>query len=160
MSVKSSKRLVVIGSSAVDITAQVTREVAFNTHSTVPGAVSMNLGGVARNVAEAAHRRLSTSVPPLTGSAVLVSAVGNDSFGRLLTEESKQIGMRTDGLLSVVDGRTAVCSMMLDSNGGLAGGIADMDIVETLDAESVSYCTDCALRYTHRSSRLGHKCNE
>ena len=158
--IKPSKKLVVVGSSAVDITAQVIKTAAFNTHSTVPGSVRMTLGGVARNVAEAAHRRLSASMLPLTGSAVLVSAVGDDSFGRLLTEESKQIGMRTDGLLPVANGRTAVCNMMLDSNGGLAGGIADMDIVESLDAESVSYRTDCALRYTHRSSHSGRKCNE
>ncbi|THH34045.1 hypothetical protein EUX98_g143 [Antrodiella citrinella] len=133
----ASTKLVVVGASAVDITAQASKATPFTTHSTVPGAVHMSLGGVGRNMAEAAHRTLTASSEPYTHETVLVSAVGQDSFGRLLTEESKQIGMRTDGFLATPGSRTAVCNMSIDEDGGLIGGVADMDIIQSLETTAV-----------------------
>ena len=97
--------------------------------------MSLTAGGVGRNVAEAAHRILSSS--DLPHSAVLVSPVGEDGFGKLLVADSEKIGMRTDGLIEVPAGRTAVCNMVLDSAGNLTGGVADMDVVSTIDAAKV-----------------------
>lgn len=74
---------------------------------------------------------------------MMISAVGKDSFGRLLVDEMSRMGMRTDGLLSVEsgsqtdDGRTAVCNMVLDGKGGLVGGVADMDIILSLKEKEV-----------------------
>ncbi|KAH8100660.1 indigoidine synthase A-like protein, partial [Cristinia sonorae] len=132
-----SPRLVVIGSSAVDISAQVVKDTDFVTHSTVPGAVTMSLGGVGRNMAEAAHRKLTATSTTFINDTVLVSAIGRDSFGRLLSDETKQIGMRTDGFINTISGRTAVCNLILDTCGGLTGGIADMDIIHSLDGDVV-----------------------
>ena len=130
-------RLVVVGSSAVDITAKVSDNERFIMHSTAPGTVVTSLGGVARNVAEAAHRRLSASSASLGSSTVLLSVIGQDAFGRMLIDESQRMRMRTDGLMSSMVGRTAVCNMMLDTSGNLVGGVADMDIVHALDPSSV-----------------------
>lgn len=85
------------------------------------------MGGVARNMAEAAHRILTAQELPT--SSLLLAPVGEDSFGKLLVEETEKLGMRTDGLLKS-DGRTAVCDMVLDSTGNLVGGVADMDITQ------------------------------
>lgn len=84
---------------------------------------------------------------------MLVSAVGKDSFGRLLVDEMGRMGMRTDGLLTAGqsenqaeadDGRTAVCNMVLDGKGGLVGGVADMDIILSLKEKEVySLCPAC-----------------
>lgn len=135
---KSSSSLVVIGSAAVDITAQTSKNTSFALHSTIPGSVTMTLGGVARNMAEAAHRTLAASSLSLARATVLISAIGDDSFGRLLTEESKQMGMRTDDFIVAPMNRTAVCNMVLDAAGSLTGGIADMDVIQSLDANVVS----------------------
>ncbi|KAJ3987787.1 indigoidine synthase A-like protein [Lentinula detonsa] len=122
--------LLVLGAAAVDISAKAF-EAASNSAlgSTVPGNISVSLGGVARNIAEASHR-----VSP-KDSVLLVSPIGDDSFGQLLTQESENHGMRTDGLLLQKDQRTAVCNMIMDSQGGLTTGIADMAILEKAQLE-------------------------
>ncbi|KAG6856639.1 hypothetical protein H0H87_002229 [Tephrocybe sp. NHM501043] len=129
--------LIVIGSSAVDISAQALGDnKVLTARSTAPGHVSLSLGGVARNIAEASHRLLSASgaIPRLT--PVLVSPIGDDAFGRLLIKETTELGMRVDGFVQSSK-PTAVCNMVIDSNGDLIGGIADMDIVKALKTGTV-----------------------
>ncbi|KAG6862362.1 hypothetical protein C0995_011802 [Termitomyces sp. Mi166 len=127
--------LMIIGSSAVDVTAQALgMKENLKNHSTSPGTIFLSLGGVARNVAEASHRILSARSSHL--SPILVSPIGNDAFGRLLVEETIQFGMRVDGFISS-NRRTAVCNMFLDNDGGLTSGIADMDITAELEADTV-----------------------
>lgn len=135
-------KLVIVGSAAVDITARAdpvagAARANNNLHTTAPGVVSLTAGGVGRNVAEAAHRILTSHSKDLSSSAVLVSPVGEDAFGQWLLSETKQAGMRTDGLIRVPGARTAVCNMVLDSAGGLTGGVADMEAIRTLDATKV-----------------------
>ncbi|KAJ7487551.1 indigoidine synthase A-like protein [Mycena galericulata] len=124
--------VLVIGSAALDVTAQTQYKANSGaSHSTSPGTVSVQLGGVARNVAEACHR--------LGERALLISPIGKDTWGRLLYEETTAIGMRTDGLIER-EGRTAVCNLFLDGTGNLASGVADMIITEqTRLSETVVY---------------------
>ena len=141
VSASSPTKLVVVGSAAVDITANavLASNADLGRHSTMPGNVSLTLGGVARNIAEAAHRVLA-SIPDSTSSShpLLISPVGVDPFGKLLTSETKTIGMRTDGLLKRASvQRTAVCNMVLDHRGDLISGVADMEITETFAPEEV-----------------------
>ncbi|KAJ7634255.1 Indigoidine synthase A like protein-domain-containing protein [Mycena polygramma] len=117
-------KVVVVGSAALDISAQTKAMISgVGLHSTSPGTVTMGLGGVARNIAEACHR---VGTP-----ALLIAGVGSDSWGRILSDETKAIGMRTDGFMESKG--TAVCSLFLDGSGNLVGGVADMDITEKLD---------------------------
>lgn len=135
----SPTKLAVIGSAAVDITANavLADSAVLGRHSTTPGIVSLTLGGVARNIAEAAHRVLA-SIPQEPQHPLLISPVGLDPFGKLLISETKAIGMRTDGVLtSSSDQRTAVCNMMVDNKGELMSGVADMGITETFSPEEV-----------------------
>ena len=147
----SPTKLAVIGSAAVDITANavLANSTGLGRHSTTPGTVSLTLGGVARNIAEAAHRVLA-SIPKGAQHPLLISPVGLDSFGKLLISETTAIGMRTDGVLtSSSDQRTAVCNMMLDNTGELMSGVADMGITETFGPEEV-------LLFHRRGSYLIH----
>ncbi|KAJ7706232.1 indigoidine synthase A-like protein [Mycena rosella] len=122
-------KVVVVGSAALDISAQAEdMATAVGTHSTSPGNVTLTLGGVARNIAEACHR--------VGQSPVLISPIGKDTWGRLLHDETKAIGMRTDGFVERNE-RTAVCNLFLDGTGNLVGGVADMRITEALDMESI-----------------------
>jgi pseudouridine-5'-phosphate glycosidase/pseudouridine kinase len=130
--------VIVVGSAAVDISAQAeanTNELAL--HSTVPGAVSLSFGGVGRNIAEACHRVLTSQSQSLASATLLLSPVGSDLFGRLLIDEIRKLGMRTDGMVQSTK-TTAVCNMILDNQGSLIGGVADMGITEALDRGIVS----------------------
>ncbi|KAI0932112.1 hypothetical protein AcW2_000823 [Taiwanofungus camphoratus] len=49
----------------------------------------------------------------------------------------RRIGMRTDGLIQTDGPRSSVCNLVLDSEGSLMGGVADMDIINTLDKDTV-----------------------
>lgn len=126
-----------IGSAAVDITSQENPDTnaALAVHSTAPGRVNLTLGGVGRNIAEAAHRVMEAKFPSL--SSILISSVGHDAFGHLLVDTMTKIGMRTDGLVRL-DHPSAVCNMVLDSHGILVGGVADMSIVDTMTGEKVA----------------------
>ncbi|KAF7306884.1 Indigoidine synthase A-like protein [Mycena indigotica] len=119
----SPSKVMIVGSSAVDITAQITGKDSVG--STSPGQVRFGLGGVARNVAEACHR---LGQPP-----ILVSPLGDDAWGALLRDQTKAIGMRTDGFIQQLEQRTAVCNLLLGKNGDLIGGVADMDVTQNLD---------------------------
>ncbi|KAF5374860.1 hypothetical protein D9758_000324 [Tetrapyrgos nigripes] len=124
-----STELIVLGAAAVDISASGAELSDENllVHSTIPGRVSVSLGGVARNIAEAASRVLSNE------SVLLVSPIGNDSFGKLVSEETRKLGLRNDGFIVQDDCRTSTCNMILDAHGNLLTGIADMGITESLD---------------------------
>ena len=128
--------MVVIGSAAIDIAAQASPSSCANVavHSTAPGHVKLALGGVGRNIAEASHRVMAAKYPGL--SSVLIAPIGRDTFGDILVSELQAYKMRTDGL-SRTDDCTAVCNMVLDSNGALVGGVADMRITEAFTGDQV-----------------------
>jgi pseudouridine-5'-phosphate glycosidase/pseudouridine kinase len=134
-----------VGAAAVDVTSQPEKtpesaaKPTLTAHSTSPGQVSFSSGGVGRNVAEAAHRILSTTPAPRPHSVLLVSPLGNDSFAGLISGVARKIGMRTDGFLPASDHsqRSAVCNLHLDTGGNLVTGVADMTIVQTLGAAPV-----------------------
>jgi pseudouridine-5'-phosphate glycosidase/pseudouridine kinase len=69
-------------------------------------------------------------------SSMLLAPIGKDAFGDLLVNELQSYKMRTDGL-SRTDDSTAVCNMVLDSNGALVGGVADMGITKRFAADQV-----------------------
>lgn len=126
----------IVGSAAVDVTAQAGPTVKDDlvAHSTAPGSIMVSLGGVARNIAEASHRLLTAQSSVI--SSVLVSPIGEDLFGTLMVDATKKIGMRVDGFITSKN-RTAICNMILESNGNLISGVADMGITASLDGELV-----------------------
>jgi pseudouridylate synthase / pseudouridine kinase len=135
--------LLVIGAAAIDVISQPvvssTAQAPDTAHSTHPGKVTFSSGGVARNIAEAAHRILSTSGKTGPHEVLLVSPIGNDLPATLIIENARKLGMRTDGFLTTLDQslRSAICNMHLDTTGNLAMGVADMAIVEAVDARRV-----------------------
>ncbi len=135
----------VIGSAAVDVISQANiisdTDGSRGRHSTSPGTVGLHLGGVGRNVAEAAYRISTSKFQARPSATVLVSSVGDDSLGRLLLEETQRMGMRTDGIrVMTTHQRSAVCNMILNGSGNLIGGVADMDIVRSIEPEMVRQC--------------------
>ena len=115
--------------------------------TTAPGTVSLTLGGVARNIAEAAHRVLSAAPNGDPHATLLLSPIGVDELAPFLFREHSRLGMRSDGFLRVRNDRTAVCNMVLDAEGSLIGGVADMDIIRDISEETVSFCFITALAH-------------
>ena len=137
-------KILVIGSAAIDVTAQARPSTGSVLHTTVPGSVQFTPGGVARNIAECATKLSNPN------EVVLLSAIGTrmaseqqttpDTFGSILQAEMDSSGMRTDGLIPRQAGTssTAVCNLILGNDGGLIAGIADMGIAETITVDEVS----------------------
>lgn len=127
----------------MDVTSRAHKQSGMGTthssRSTTPGSVSLSPGGVGRNIAEATHRILfkkhSSPAP------VLVSLVGEDIVGGVLRDELSRVGMRTSGLILTPGKASAVCNMVMDGEGGLITGVADMDIIESLEGKAVSFST-------------------
>jgi len=111
-------------------------------HTTNRGKVKFSMGGVARNMAEAAHRVISGTDVQALHRVMLVSPIGNDLPGSLISAATSKLGMRIDGLLtSFSEKASAVCNMHLEPDGNLLTGVADMGIVEELEADLVSPST-------------------
>lgn len=134
-------KLVVVGASAVDITARISPteggQMAQVAQTTTPGTVSLTVGGVARNIAEAAHRVLSSTSVPEPDSVLLVSPVGLDEFAPFLLQEHSRLGMRKDGFITSEEEKTAICNIILDADGALVCGVADMDITYNIPEHKV-----------------------
>jgi sugar/nucleoside kinase (ribokinase family) len=82
----------VVGGAVMDITSTFAAETAVDVklpssflHTSCPGTVRQNLGGVGRNVAEAAFRSGTDTL--------LVSAVGSDLASSMLIDGIKKTGM-------------------------------------------------------------------
>ncbi|MCO5577150.1 hypothetical protein L7F22_030973 [Adiantum nelumboides] len=117
-----SGELAVVGFAAVDITTQPTQAGGIGAATTWPGRNTLSLGGVARNMAESAHRMLAGRAGPVK----LISPVGNDVLGDFVRAGLTGLGMSTDGLV-LSSGRTASVMLQLDASGDLLTGIADID---------------------------------
>lgn len=124
--------LIVVGSAAIDITTRPTSLPILGSETTVPGSVDLTPGGVGLNVALCASRLVEGG----SDRVMLIAPRGRDAFGRVLEGEMEGLGLRADGLVWG-EGRTAVCSLVLDGQGSLEGGVADMEIVENLQGSEV-----------------------
>ncbi|GAA5949680.1 hypothetical protein JCM3765_002752 [Sporobolomyces pararoseus] len=134
----SSRRasLAVVGSLAVDITMH-----PFSTsplQTTAPGSVSLTLGGVAGNVARAAHSILNDD------QTLLIAPIGQDLLGSVAERGLTDKGMRIDGLIRANEGvrqaegaGTATCGYLVDEKGELIGGVADMAIAREIKGEKI-----------------------
>lgn len=106
-------------------------EVSPQLHTSNPAVISQFLGGVAHNVAKAAH---------LMGSSVrLCSAIGDDLSGRAALAQLASEGMQTSGI-KVLEGphRTAQYVAVNDAHKNLTLAMADMSILESSTAEDVA----------------------
>ena len=86
-----------------------------------PASITQSPGGVGSNVARAAHYA--------GASVLLASIVGDDLAGQTLLQAVKNVGMSTDGIEIVKDGRTAQYVAMNDSKKDLHIAMADMNIL-------------------------------
>ncbi|GAA5866197.1 hypothetical protein JCM3774_004115 [Rhodotorula dairenensis] len=128
-------KILVAGVLAVDISMVPTSASPLRT--TAPGKVALSLGGVAGNVAGAAHSLLASSSPEGQDDVLLLAAVAEDTLGQVARSGLSRRGMRADGLSAPESARTATCGILLDESRDLVGGVADMDIADQLDGAEI-----------------------
>lgn len=98
-------------------------------YTSCAGAVRQSLGGVGRNVAEAAYR---AGVDTL-----MVSAVGNDLASNMIMEGLTEIGMRCDGIRKYEGESTAIYNALHSPDGQLISAVADMNVFKRIESEQI-----------------------
>ncbi|KAG2213520.1 hypothetical protein INT47_009194 [Mucor saturninus] len=125
-----NRPLLVIGGIALDITATVGKSFSSILHTSTPGHVKQSLGGVGRNVAEAAWRTGGHHVK-------LVSVVGSDLAGEAVKQGMKSIGMNTEYIQTLENQPTAVYNALHSNDGQLVAAVADMNIFDSMDVSRI-----------------------
>ncbi|MEH6444688.1 MAG: PfkB family carbohydrate kinase [Oceanospirillaceae bacterium] len=120
--IAADKFCVAIGGANMDILGK--PEHSFCSSTSNPGFVSSSPGGVARNIAE--------NISRLGNKCYLIAAVGNDSHGQQLIEQSKSAGIDTSQMLTLEGHSTSCYLSIVDDSGEMQVAIADMKILEQL----------------------------
>jgi len=123
--VVSAPLVVVVGGANVDLKARSSQRLVAATSN--PGTVVRTPGGVGRNVAENLAR--------LGSRVALVTSVGSDADGDWLLEQTATAGVDVSAVLR--GGPTGRYVAVLDADGDLVAGVADMAAVDALVPEAV-----------------------
>jgi pseudouridine kinase len=115
-------RVVTIGGAALDRKYVGRGRLVAETSNPVSG--HRSFGGVARNVTENLAR--------LGAPVAFVTAVGDDDTGRALLMHLRDLGVDTSAALALPGAATAEYVAILEPDGKLALGLADMGILDTL----------------------------
>ena len=92
-----------------------------------PGKVKINVGGVARNIAENLAR--------LGVATRLITAIGDDFYGKYISERCREAGVNTEEILTVSGESSSVYLAVMDETGDMAVAVAGMDILNHLDLD-------------------------
>lgn len=125
---------VVVGGMNVDLVGVSAAAMVAGTSN--PGRMLVKPGGVGRNVAENIAR---------LGSAVhLVAGVGQDALGRLVTDATREAGVRLDHLLPAA--ATGTYTALIGNDGELVAAVADMRASDDLTPETLASAQDVLAR--------------
>ncbi len=117
----------VIGGANVDIHGRPTDSLRLQDSN--PGTVQISSGGVARNIAENLAR--------LGANCRLITAVGDDEYGRLLIDDGRDAGIDMQHVLRIGGARTSTYLSILDDRGDMHVAINDMATVGALSADQL-----------------------
>jgi pseudouridine kinase len=119
--------VVVVGGANVDVKARTANALVAGTSN--PGTVVRTPGGVGRNVAENLAR--------LGSRVALLSTVGSDADGDWLVEQTAAAGVDVSAVLR--GGRTGRYVALLDADGDLVAGVADMAATDALVPDTLDH---------------------
>lgn len=119
--------VVVVGGSNIDITGFTKKPLVKEDSN--PGSIRISSGGVGRNIA--------ASIAMLGVKTRLVSAVGDDLFGRRIIEDCQRAGVDTS--LVKVDNAipSSIYLSILNHLGDMEVAVSDMDIANRIDIETL-----------------------
>ncbi|MCV2358103.1 winged helix-turn-helix transcriptional regulator [Paucibacter sp. TC2R-5] len=123
--------IVCIGGSNID--RKLRSQAAIQMGNSNPAVSSESPGGVARNVAENLAR--------LGLPVHLLSAFGEDAAGRSLLAQAASLGVDSSASLITADAPTGSYTAVLNPDGSLALGLAQMDLCERMTPDFLDQCT-------------------
>ncbi|SHH32407.1 PfkB family carbohydrate kinase [Tepidibacter thalassicus] len=124
---KEEDYVTVIGGTNIDLQGFPKENLILNDSN--PGKIKVSLGGVGRNIAE--------NLVKLGIETKLISAIGEDIYGKKILEESKLSGIDMENCLILKDYPTSTYLSILDENGDMKVAISDMDIFEKITVDFI-----------------------
>lgn len=121
--ISDEKKICVIGGSNIDL--QGFPKGILELHDSNPGTIETSMGGVGRNIAENLAR--------LSGPVRLLSAVGDDIYGKRIIEESEKAGIDMGAILTSKDYPTSMYLSIMDEKNEMKVAISQMDIYKKID---------------------------
>ncbi|MCK9470820.1 MAG: PfkB family carbohydrate kinase [Bacilli bacterium] len=119
--------VIVIGGINIDIIGFPNSNLTLNDSN--PGKIKMSLGGVGRNIAE--------NIVRLGVPTKLISAIGNDDYGKLVIDSSKKLGIDINDTF-VLDGEsTSIYLAVLNEHGDMNVAISDMGIIDKITIDFI-----------------------
>lgn len=119
--------VLVIGSACIDIHGFTQEKLLYEDSN--PGFIKVSCGGVGRNISENLSR--------FGVSVKLITALGDDIYGKKIVEESRQCGINIDDSL-IMEGKTSSMYMsILDNDGDMKLALCDADIVEKITIDFI-----------------------
>ena len=111
-----------IGAANVDIYGK--SDIKIRQHYDHPANISSSPGGVTRNI-------LANYVK-LGGHSKIISAIGDDLFGKMILEGFKKNHIDTEDIMIVEDGKSGVFMQVMDEDNDMYLALCDMSILKNL----------------------------
>ena len=124
----SDRCVLVLGGANMDISGSTTRPLVLSDSN--PGRIRCAPGGVARNVAENLAR--------LGNTTRLLTAVGDDLYGRSLLHTTQQTGVDIGGCWVLADEATSTYVSLHGPDGDMAVAVNDMGILDRITPERLA----------------------
>lgn len=121
----NNEDIIIIGGSNIDIQGFSNNKLIQKDSN--PGEVKLSVGGVARNIAE--------NISLLGLKVNLISAVGNDIYGKKILKELQISGISTDNILVSDKHPTSTYLSILDKDGDMNVAISAMEIFDEMTVE-------------------------
>ncbi|WP_130807213.1 PfkB family carbohydrate kinase [Senegalia massiliensis] len=121
----NNQEIIVIGGSNIDIQGFSNEKLIRNDSN--PGKIELSVGGVARNIAE--------NLSLLKENVNLISAIGDDIYGKKVLNELKFSNIVTDNMLISKKHSTSTYLSILDNDGDMDVAISAMDIFNEITSE-------------------------
>jgi len=121
-------QVTVIGAANIDIKAK--SKTSIIREDSNPADVSMKAGGVARNIA--------AMLAKYNAQVHLITAVGNDPFGKMLQESCKTLGINTDAWIIKKKASTGVYVAALEDDGELYTAFNATSVQESIKTSEIT----------------------
>lgn len=123
----TNEYVVIVGGTNIDIQGFPKRKLILKDSNM--GNVKVSLGGVGRNIGENLTR--------LGVNTKLISILGDDFYGNLILEHSREIGLNMDNTLVLAGENTSVYLSILNEVGDMELAISSMDIYEKMSIDFI-----------------------
>ena len=125
--VREQQYISIVGGTNIDIQGFPNNDLILKDSN--PGVVKISFGGVGRNIGE--------NLVKLGIETKLISAVGDDLYGRKILDESRLINLNMEDSLILREHATSTYLSILDATGDMLVAISHMDIIDKLSVDFI-----------------------